>query len=151
MPAVRFRCGDFVQYLRQTTERFDVCLASGVLYHMQSPVELLATIARVAPALYLWTHYYDEAILTAQPRLTHRSVVPTTATVQGYRHQLHRHDYGHALRLQGFCGAGAMFSHWLTRDGILGALKHLGYTKVSIEFEEPDHVNGPAFAIAARR
>lgn len=47
---VRFQLGDFVEYLRRTNERFDVALASGVLYQMQEPLELLVRLADVGPA-----------------------------------------------------------------------------------------------------
>ena len=59
-----FRCGDFISFLRQNTERFDFVLATGVLYHMTSPVELLQLLSRVTDRLFMWTHYYDEAIIS---------------------------------------------------------------------------------------
>lgn len=37
----KFLLGDFVAYLKNNTRHFDLCLASGVLYHMQNPAELL--------------------------------------------------------------------------------------------------------------
>jgi hypothetical protein len=36
----QFLYGDFLEYLRQTSPKFDVCIASGVLYHMREPIEL---------------------------------------------------------------------------------------------------------------
>jgi hypothetical protein len=151
MRAVRFVCGDFVEYLRATTERFDFCVASGVLYHMKNPVEVIAMLSRIAPRLFLWTHYYDDALIAAHPRIAHRRVAPTTATVEGFTHQLHRHEYGEALTLQGFCGGGASYSQWMSREGILGALTHFGYRTLTIGFDQPDHVNGPAFSVVAVR
>jgi SAM-dependent methyltransferase len=41
----RFVCGDFVAFLRENRKTFDVCFASGVLYHMRNPAELIALIA----------------------------------------------------------------------------------------------------------
>ena len=41
MDRVRFLCGDVVAYLKTTTISFDMCVASGILYHMSDPVELL--------------------------------------------------------------------------------------------------------------
>ena len=66
LPRVEFLCGDSVAYLRDTNRRFDVCVASGILYHMQDPAELIALLAdRCREQLYLWTHYYDRALIDA--------------------------------------------------------------------------------------
>lgn len=62
MPAVRFVHGDFVPYLRDARDHWDVIVASGVLYHMTDPMELLVGAARACSALFLWTHYVDEAV-----------------------------------------------------------------------------------------
>ena len=48
----RFLLGDFVEYLRHTCETFDLILASGVLYHMSNPVELISLISRRADRFY---------------------------------------------------------------------------------------------------
>ena len=50
---VEFLCGDLLEYLRQSTERFDLCLASGVLYHMRDPIEMLRLAARACDQLFL--------------------------------------------------------------------------------------------------
>ncbi|MBC8104440.1 MAG: class I SAM-dependent methyltransferase, partial [Cytophagales bacterium] len=34
MPSAHFLCGDFVEYLRVNQMHYDLCFASGVLYHM---------------------------------------------------------------------------------------------------------------------
>jgi hypothetical protein len=151
MPSVRFVCGDFVEYLGETTARFDFCVASGVLYHMKDPVELIARLSRIVPRLFLWTHYYDEAIIGASPRLAHRRVTPTTATVEGFTHQLHRQEYRELLASQRFRGGTSAHCQWMSRAGILGALGHFGYRTIEIGLDEPDHANGPAFSLVALR
>ncbi len=149
--AARFVCGDFTAYLREPDRRFDVAFASGVLYHMVTPVELLASLAKVSDALFLWTHYYDEALLGRTTRTAHRVTAGTEASHDGFAHRLYRHDYGAALGSQGFCGGSRPYSHWLTRDDILAALRHFGLNHIEIAFEQPDHANGPAFCVVARR
>jgi hypothetical protein len=151
MPSVRFLCGDFMEYLRDGGQQFDVCVASGVLYHMVSPVETLSLISRRAPRVFIWTHYYDEALFAANPNTSHRRVAPTTASVEGLTVKHYRYDYGAALDSPAFCGGSAPFSHWLPRADILAALRAFGYVRVETAFEQPDHVNGPAFCIAASR
>lgn len=140
---VRFLLGDFMAYLEQTDAVFDVCIASGVLYHMTEPVVLLERIARRAKAVFLWTHYWDVS------RKPGQRVV--RATHAGFDHELYEHAYGPALDWQGFCGGSQSYARWLSREGILSALAHFGYDDVRTAFEQPDHPNGPAFAVAARR
>ncbi|HQZ39448.1 MAG TPA: class I SAM-dependent methyltransferase [Vicinamibacterales bacterium] len=151
LPSSRFVCGDFVSYLRATTDRFDVVVASGVLYHMVHPVEVIARIASISNAVYLWTHYYDEAVLGASPATAHRMVDGQDVVHDGFGHRLHKHEYLTALNQAGFCGGSRPFAYWLTRDDILGALRHFGLTRVETSFEQPDHPNGPAFSVVARR
>ena len=147
----RFLCGDFVEYLRENTTRFDLSIASGVLYHMKDPVELLASLAQVTDGVYLWTHYYDRELLSRSPHLTRRFVSHTPTEYGGFAHMLHRYHYEEALAYQGFCGGSNEFSQWLSRDDILNALKHFGLTKIEVNFEQPDHPNGPSFAVVAQR
>ena len=56
----RFHLGDFVRGLEAPT-RYHLIVACGVLYHMADPLLLLERIAARTDALYLWTHYFDEA------------------------------------------------------------------------------------------
>jgi hypothetical protein len=39
----------------------------------------------------------------------------------------------------------------MTRDAILEALGHFGYSRVETGFEEPAHPHGPAFSLVALR
>jgi hypothetical protein len=149
--AARFVCGDFMEYLRGTPERVDVAIASGVLYHMTSPVELLARLAGVADAVYIWTHYYEEALLSAQIHTARRVVTPEEAEYGGYRHRRYPYEYGAALERDDFCGGNRPEARWLTRGDIIAALTHFGYSRVQPYYEQPDHRHGPAFSVVAQR
>lgn len=151
MHAGRFVFGDFMAYLRERPERFDVVLASGVLYHLDGPVELIARIAGITDAAYFWTHYYDEALFKSRPKNAKRVVTPAPAEYGGYRHVVCRSEYKTAVTVPGFCGGTRSHSNWLTRDGILGALRHFGLGDIQIAYEQTDHPHGPAFSILARR
>lgn len=151
MPSVRFLHGDFMAYLRDGPEPFDVVFASGVLYHSVNPVELIARIADVSGAVYLWTHYYDEARLAANPVTSHLVVAATPSEHRGYEHSLYRYEYRAALADPGFCGGSRPFANWMTREGILDALRHVGLARLEIHGEQLDHELAPAFAILARR
>ncbi|MEM6903710.1 MAG: methyltransferase type 12, partial [Pseudomonadota bacterium] len=52
-----FMLGDFVPYLTETEDRFDLLVASGVLYHMKEPFKVIEGMARVADRIGIWTHY----------------------------------------------------------------------------------------------
>jgi hypothetical protein len=151
MQRATFLCGDSVAYLRDTRERFDVAIASGILYHLVNPVELIALLAARCDRLYLWTAYYDEARIAAKPKLAARFRGSRQASHEGFVHTIHQYRYQTALFLPGFSGGSAPHAHWLTRDTILGALRHFGFTGIETAFEEPDHVNGPALALVATR
>lgn len=147
----RFLCGDFVEYLRGETRCFEAALASGVLYHMRDPVELLALLAAKCDRLFLWTHYYDAQVLQGKPHLAPKFPSATASEQRGFRHTLHRYEYRASLEWKGFCGGSAEFSHWLSREDILSCLRHFGFTDLRIGFDHPDHPNGPAFCVAAIR
>ena len=121
----RFLCGDLQAYLADCTDRFDLCLASGVLYHMRLPVEVLTDMAAVSDRLVVWTHYYDPAIVVDWPDVAAHFRVHTTRTVGDLQFTQHRDQYNTALDWKGFCGRSAHYAHWLERDTILECLRRL--------------------------
>jgi hypothetical protein len=144
-----FLCGDAIAYLEGGTETFDLCVACGILYHMVEPVRMLELISRRASRLLLWTHVYDEAAIAGTP-LAKRMGPRRDAEHAGFAHGTYRHNYGLATNLRGFWGGTKPYSNWLTRDDLLGALRHLGWRDIELGFEER-HVNGPALALVATR
>jgi hypothetical protein len=149
MPAARFVLGDFMAYLRDTDERFDLVFASGVLYHMRNPVETIALTARAASSLFLWTHYYDEEIVRPSALLSPRFTSESASSYEGFEHTLHRFEYESALQLKGFCGGSAPHSNWLSRADLMAALEHFGWRVKAVAFDTPDHPHGPALALVA--
>lgn len=151
MRKAHFVCGDFLQFLRATDTRFDICLASGVLYHMQNPAELIALLARRSVEhLFLWTHYFDAAVIERNAALAKHFSGSSHRTYEGFSHTLYRRDYRESLDWIGFCGAGTHESYWMTRDDVLRCLAHFGFEVEQIGFEASDHPHGPAFAVIAR-
>ena len=151
LPTVDFVLGDFREFLAGTREHWDLCVASGVLYHMREPVQLLAQIAAHTDKLFLWTHYYEPSIIAANPNLKHRFGARIVKETNGFSYTLQRFNYLEALNGKGFCGGSAQYSHWLTRDAILNGLRHFGFQNLSIGHEAPDHPHGPSFAVLATR
>lgn len=147
----RFLCGDFVEYLRRAPERVDVCLASGVLYHMSNPAELIALMAKVTDRVCLWTQYYEApGPETSASELKVSGSSP--AEHEGFRHTLHRIEYEKgALDWDGFCGGAQPFRSLMSREEIIRCLEHFGLTDIRIGFDHPKHQHGPAFALTAIR
>lgn len=147
----RFLCGDFTRYLHTCTEQFDFCLASGVLYHMRNPVDLLARLAPLTDQIYIWTHYYNEQVLKQRPDFANRTLSKSEIDFQGITYTVYRHEYGQALSRADFCGGTVHYSHWMQRGDILDCLCRLGYDDIRTNFEEPGHIHGPCFSITAIR
>ncbi len=146
-----FLCGDFMGYMRASAEKFDVCVASGVLYHMRDPVELIALAAARCNALYIWTHYYDATECHRTPQLSERFCGSAPAEHGGFKHTLYRFEYQSARVFTSFCGGSDLYSHWLTRGDILACCRHFGLTDIHIGHDQPGHPNGPSFALTAQR
>lgn len=119
---------------------------------MSDPVQLIADMARVSDCLFLWTHYFDKALIEANGAIgPDRFHSPESRTVAGFLHEINRFNYGAWAKKKGFCGGMAETSCWLSRDAILSALKHFGFAKIEIAHDQKDHPNGPSFALVALR
>jgi hypothetical protein len=145
-----FLSGDAVEYLKATNEKFDVCWCAGILYHMVNPVQLIDLTAQRASRLYMWTHYYDAAKLApGEPKGRAFANGTITETIyKGYRHRLHRHDYGSMTGLRSFWGGTQPYSNWLTLEDLMGALDHFGWAEVRTQLDE-DHPHGPSVNLVA--
>lgn len=152
MKRAHFLCGDFVEYLRNNDQRFDVAIASGVPYHMKNPVELIALLSKVTDNIFIWTHYYDYNIISNNSYIPKNKFGETTTfEFDDFQHELHRYYYDTALDSMGFCGGSDVFSNWMSRGDILASLEHFGFDDVKVGFDHPQHPNGPAFALSAIR
>lgn len=147
----QFLLGDCIEYLQNCNRKFDVCVASGILYHMVNPVELIALMSKVSNKVMIWTHYFNGEILHSQPNLSPKFPGQIDFEHQGFKHTLHRQEYNASLNDDGFCGGSDTFSYWLKREDILAALKHFGFNNIQINFEQPDHPHGPCFALVASK
>lgn len=145
----RFLCGDLIEYLRNSPPHFDAAIASGVLYHMINPVELIALLSMVTPRLYLWTHYYDAKIISADRKLGSMFTGHRQTSQNGFAHTLYRYEYWGSFGARQFCGGSRPHAHWMSREDILACLRHFGFDDLRLNFDAPDHPDGPAFALVA--
>ncbi len=153
----RFLYGDFLMYLeeaRRRGERFDLVIASGVLYHMEKPLELLELLGDVSSRLFLWTHYFEPDESKWAPNIKERrsdkwSAEPTVLVSRRLHARAWHQRYLEALEWAGFSGGPADGSQWLHRQDLLSGLEVLGFDSVQINHEQTDHPNGPAFSLLA--
>jgi SAM-dependent methyltransferase len=147
-----FLLGDFVQFLENDKARFDICWMSGVLYHMTDPIRLIRAASRVSDILFIWTHYYDRLVIDAdQEKIApFRPNLNKTEEVADRRIVLHYRSYG-GRKGSDFSGGHDEHSFWLVKDDIMHILNSLGYNRIVIGHDEPDHVHGPSCSIVAFR
>jgi hypothetical protein len=67
----------------------------------------------------------------------------------GYKHTVHRFNYGPSLDWKGFCGGGEVYSYWMEKSEIVGALESFGFTDFRIE--QHPNIHGSALMLAARK
>jgi hypothetical protein len=147
----RFLYGDAVEYMATCKEKFDLCVASGILYHMNRPIEFLRDIGRASNTIFLWTHYYDEQPLKQLGKPFTQFEAPKEIEAEGRKYIAAKRNYGEALGWAGFCGGGDTSAIWLTRESLLQTVSDYGFIIEAISFDHPNHPNGPALALVARR
>ncbi len=148
---VEFKLGDFMSFLEKNTSKYDMVFASGVLYHMEEPIKLLKLISKAAERLFIWTHYYDNSLISDRKELRHKFSPISLLEYDGVLYEYSTQSYKESLNWLGFCGGPKPVSKWLTRDSIIKALKHYGFKDIKIGFDHQGHPNGPAFAICAQK
>lgn len=151
MTNAHFLLGDCTRFLEESGDRWDLLLASGILYHMRDPVALLRLIAEHSDRAVIWTHYYDAQVLQANG-----AGQPFKGTVvfdvDGVEAIGRRREYEEqSLSSQAFCGGSASWSVWLTKDSILRVLRHYGYTTITVEYDDHAHHLGPNLLLVAER
>lgn len=103
---------------------FDVIYNVGLLYHLVRPWDLLEKLARLSGAMFLWTHYANDAKFTAGEK-----------KYQGIRYQ----EFGHSDPLSGM----AEYSFWPTLEELKRMLGDAGFVESEIVATE-NHPHGPA-------
>ena len=151
-----FLLGDFSKSFAYDC-KYDLVIASGVLYHMTEPITLIQRIATVSDRVFFWTHYFDPEInhwcegIRNMVGCKWRPDLIQTVNIEGVDVRIVPQIYGEALGWPGFCGGPDIYSNWIYRDDIPKLLNALGFVHIEIAFDMPDHQNGPAFCILAQK
>lgn len=133
----RFLLGDFQEVLTSLTGGFDLCLALGVLYHLENPAKTLYTIAPLTRALYVWSHYATEDF----PEGRAAEIECSSKTYGGKRVREDAQFY-----TSGLTGS----SFWLFEEDLLRSIRDAGFKEIEVISKER-HEHGPAITLLARK
>ena len=136
---VRFLFGDFLKHLAETDERYDLIFASGVLYHLSDPLELIRLAALRTSRLFLWTHVFQPGIWRTRTQAVERDGLSVTYHQRRYR----------ARERATFLGGNRPTASLLERDDLLRALAHYGFSQHAIHREQTDAQSGPSVSLCA--
>jgi hypothetical protein len=149
MERVNFLYGDAMAFLRVIGHKYDVGFVSGFLYHMANPVELIELLTKRTNAIYIWTVFWDKEFSDKNPTQPAGSAGTQVSDFAGFRHTLHKHDYGKVSNYGNFWGGPDSFANWMEGNQILEALSYFGFSKQIVEFEK--NPNGSAMRLVATR
>lgn len=147
-----FLHGDFIKYLEGSEKKYDICWASGILYHMTDPIRLMEGISRVSSQVFYWTQYFDEEVISADEEKK-KFFFPENNIFANYRGrniELHYRSYIET-RSDFFSGGSESYSYWMKKDDINFILESLGYNKIVMGIDNPMHPPGPACFFLAMR
>ena len=146
----RFLCGDFEKYMRNAPPKVDIVLASGVLYHMKEPLELIQAVCATADQACFWTHYYDKALLDRSDHLRPKFGPAESVSFMGREILVARQSYLADLDRTDFAGGMENHSVWISLDGIRDAFDALGFD-ITVLGKQEDHPHGPGVTFTAKR
>jgi len=151
----RFLHGGFLQYLTKSDERYDIIWASGVLYHSEDPLELLAQIGRRTDRVFIWTHYYSDelrAMKEAQRFIAGKNVEQVR---EGECYLLHYRSYGLEHFKEGlplhYEGGQQAYSLWMERTDIERMLRALGFNSIKVRDDGKSAGGVPFVSLLAER
>ena len=156
--AAHFLFGDIVGYVRDCDERFDVVWASGVLYHLQDPIAFVEYLVRLAPVIYVWTHYFDAAVMRDLQNGQERHFLAEADIIRrcgGRDIVLHARsyllpDYETGIPMN-WEGGVEQVTYWLSKDDIFWLFERAGMRIAAIESDNTN-VNGlPAVGFSAMK
>ncbi len=152
MPSAKFMLGDFREWLATTTDHYDLIVASGVLYHMPDPIDLLEQIAAKTDRLYLWTHHFSDAEMP-EGDMRRGAFIGEPHAVQwrGLSLRLWRRQYHMPAITDDFCGGLDNDHVWMDGGDIVKVLAALGFSDIRVAHANPDGPNGPSRSFFASR
>jgi hypothetical protein len=145
-----FLLGDYFQFMEVAPSRFDICWMSDVLYHTTDPIRLMRIASHMSDTLFIGTHYYDHLAINSDTERKAPFLPNLNKTVEFADRRIVHH-----CRSSHGDGSGLSnpdeYSFWLLKDDIIHVLNSLGYSRIVVGHDEPDHIHGPSCSIVAFR
>jgi len=135
--------GDFREYLKTCDKKYDIVLASGVLYHMTDPISLLQDIAKITDNLFLSTHYFSKK-REDKSALFDPNPIILSGNYKGYKHYYVNTDDADLI-----LGGTKNFSIWMEKDDILSVLNNVGFNNIVLLSDNTKNPLGNIMAVYA--
>lgn len=144
--------GDVIEYLKESTDRFDFVVCSGILYHLPNPIELIHLISLFTENVFIWTHIYDEKSSTMKIQSIDKAQIEYDGEVYSGGRQNYQ-DKGNSKLESLYCGGKFKISFWISETDLYKALKKYGFINIQKNEELCDlnHVYGPCISIFASK
>jgi len=144
--------GDFLSYLKNTRDKFDIVWASGVLYHQTEPLEFLDLLSKITDTIFFWTHAWGDIVLEDPENYHHFD--PSSDEVREFDGRNIKHYYRSYLFKSSmpkqFSGGSSPFAMWLKKEEIYKVLEDRGF-KIIKRAERESHAAGPSISFLATR
>ena len=141
-----------MKFMENVNQRFDICVASGILYHMTEPARFLELCAKTSDKIFIWTHYADDDVIKNHTGLSQKIKSVDATEYKDYKYNEYYYEYDSALGWAGFCGGSNPFCKWITKSAMIQILKLNGFNKVEIFFDDlSNHPAGPNICFLAER
>jgi hypothetical protein len=119
LTSVHFIFGDCNYVLEQEdfqkSRRFDICVASGILYHMENPLRTIDLITRVSTVVYVWSHVASDRSPAGEWL--------TFCDEAGHIYRGRKNEYRQSDALGGI----GCFAVWLTPESLCQAFVDRGF------------------------
>ena len=135
----RFLLGNFVEFLKGSTKQYELCLAIGVLYHMKDPLELLRFISRATDRSFSGPSW---------PGKANCGMAARGGAGRGIQSQGYVNDYAGGEALGSYIGGIENYAVWLTRESLVAALGHYGFTHITFGHEGENQFGKEATLVA---
>lgn len=124
----RFLLGDFLKFFSNNKEIFDLAYASGVIYHLEDPVEFIINCGKMSKNIFIWSLYYDDASINNDKYETKRFLGCEEIVKLGIKFTYYKRSVDDQfLNRSDYQGGIVQCSSWLTLDGIISAVELAGF------------------------
>lgn len=143
--------GDALAYMQNCQSIFDLCVASGILYHSTHPGIFIEACCQVSNRVFVWTHYFDEQLMPSYANLNGRFEPMNEMNLAQVNFPAWRFYYRESLDWKGFCGGQQPFSTWIRKQDIIRLFEAHGFNQIHVFFDDHSHPLGPNICFIAEK